>query len=128
MPIKTFNRLYRAVALAGVDIHKPEEYNAIKTSNLLSIVAIAMIFMQLPLQMVFWTQCSPTQILLNLTHPLLLSLVPYLNSKRHFFAARIYLVLVYSTYIGLSFVNFYYLTNVHYFFSYCNFCRAFSAF
>lgn len=110
------NKLVADIVLAGVDPFQPEQYESIRMSNILSLIACGVILLQLPLQMLLWSEQSVHQIMLILLHAGLLSLVPKLNQVQQFCAARLFLILVYSSYIVLSSANYHFETPIHYFF------------
>lgn len=104
------------ILLAGANPQQPEQYQSIRFSNVLSLVACCVILLQLPVQLLIWSAQSPVQILLILSHAILMTSVPLLNRANRYCAARLVLILLYSSYIGLSSFNFGFLTPIHYFF------------
>jgi len=104
------------ILLAGANPQQPEQYQSIRFSNVLSLVACCVILLQLPVQLLIWSAQSPVQILLILSHAILMTSVPLLNRANRYCAARLVLIFLYSSYIGLSSFNFGFLTPIHYFF------------
>lgn len=108
--------LFKSIALSGVDRSKPEQFNAIKITNLLSIVAFCVVFLQLPLQVLFQTEYTINQVIVIFAHLVLFTLIPQINKMGHYSSARICLVLVFSSYIGLTSFNYMFMTHIHYFY------------
>lgn len=104
------------ILLAGANPQQPEQYQSIRFSNVLSLVACGVILLQLPVQLLLWSAHSPIQILLILSHAFLMTGVPLLNRVSRYCAARLCLILLFSSYIGLSSFNYDFLTPIHYFF------------
>lgn len=114
--MEIINNFIRSVALSGTDPNHPEQFNAIKIANLLTMVFLLLLLVQIPVQLLFWTDYSINQLILIIAHITLFTLVPQLNKLGHFSSARIYLIFIFSSYVSMSSFNYAFMTHVHFFF------------
>lgn len=102
--------------MSGVDPSEPEQFNAIKITNLLTLVFSVLLAVQIPIQLWFWTDYTVNQLVLIISHIVLFTLVPQLNKLGHLASARLYMIFIFSSYIALSSFNYAFMTEVHFFF------------
>ncbi|WP_338292188.1 adenylate/guanylate cyclase domain-containing protein [Planctobacterium marinum] len=111
-----FTHLFRQLIFSGVKQYQAEQYQSIRMSNILSLVASAMLILQLPMHLFFASAESFNQVVLILIHITLFSLIPQLNRANRYCTARLLLILIYSSYIGLTSFNYGFETPIHHFF------------
>jgi adenylate cyclase len=111
-----FKPTLQAWIWSGIDKTSLENFNPIRITNIIALLCIFVSSLHLPIVLYFVPQSGYQELLLIIISASLLTLVPVLNRLKAYLLSKLFLVIVFATYILISCLIRQVNLNIQYFF------------
>jgi guanylate cyclase len=101
---------------SGINKAPSENINPIRITNVIALLCIFVSSLHVPIVLYFLSQTGPQELLLVIISTSLLTLVPILNRLKAYLMSRLFLVIIFATYILISCLIRQENLNIQYFF------------
>ena len=111
-----FKQTLHAWVWSGIDKTSSENFNPTRITNIIALLCISVSSLHLPIVLYFVVQSGYQELLLIIVSTSLLTLVPLLNRLKAYLMSKLFLIIVFATYILISCLIRLENLNIQYFF------------